>query len=52
MRGIAWAGKHPINELTDFVPPPPPRHAAGAVRARLFCSFRLNARIETGIGSA
>jgi hypothetical protein len=23
MRGIAWAGKKPITELTDFVPPPP-----------------------------
>jgi type 1 glutamine amidotransferase len=23
MRGIAWAGKKPYGELTDFVPPPP-----------------------------
>jgi type 1 glutamine amidotransferase len=23
MRGIAWAGKKPTTELTDFVPPPP-----------------------------
>jgi type 1 glutamine amidotransferase len=23
MRGIAWAGKRPITELTDYVPPPP-----------------------------
>jgi type 1 glutamine amidotransferase len=23
MRGIAWAGKHPTNELVDYVPPPP-----------------------------
>ena len=24
MRGIAWAGKKPYGELTDFVPPPQP----------------------------
>jgi hypothetical protein len=23
MRGIAWAAKHPTNELTDYAPPPP-----------------------------
>jgi hypothetical protein len=23
MRGIAWAGKKPVTELTDYVPPPP-----------------------------
>ena len=23
MRGIAWAGKKPTTELTDYVPPPP-----------------------------
>jgi len=23
MRGIAWAGKKPVSELTDYVPPPP-----------------------------
>jgi len=23
MRGIAWAGKKPYTELTDYVPPPP-----------------------------
>lgn len=28
MRGIAWAGKKPYNELTDYVPPPPRRPAA------------------------
>ena len=26
LRGIAWAGKHPVNELVDYkAPPPPPR---------------------------
>lgn len=29
LRGIAWAGKHPVNELVDYVPPPPPPHHAG-----------------------
>ncbi len=27
MRGIAWAGKRPYTELTDYVPPPPRRTA-------------------------
>ena len=26
MRGIAWAGKKPYTELTDYVPPPPRQH--------------------------
>lgn len=25
LRGIAWAGKKPVNELVDYVPPTPPR---------------------------
>jgi len=29
LRGIAWAGKHPVNELVDFVPPPPRTPGAG-----------------------
>jgi type 1 glutamine amidotransferase len=24
LRGIAWAGKHPVDELVSYVPPPPP----------------------------
>jgi hypothetical protein len=24
LRGIAWAGKHPVNELVDYKPPPKP----------------------------
>ena len=24
LRGIAWAGKHPVNELVDYKPAPPP----------------------------
>ena len=24
LRGIAWAGKHPVDELVDYVPPPRP----------------------------
>lgn len=28
LRGIAWAGKHPVNELVDYKPPAPPRPAA------------------------
>jgi type 1 glutamine amidotransferase len=27
LRGIAWAGKHPVNELTDYKPPVPVRAA-------------------------
>jgi len=23
LRGIAWAGKKPVGELTDYTPPPP-----------------------------
>jgi type 1 glutamine amidotransferase len=23
LRGIAWAGKHPLNELVDYKAPPP-----------------------------
>lgn len=30
LRGIAWAAKKPVNELIDYVaPPPPPRRQAG-----------------------
>jgi type 1 glutamine amidotransferase len=25
LRGIAWAGKHPVDELVDYKPPPPPQ---------------------------
>jgi type 1 glutamine amidotransferase len=25
LRGIAWAGRKPVNELVDYVPPPPPQ---------------------------
>jgi type 1 glutamine amidotransferase len=25
LRGIAWAGKHPVDELVDYEPPPAPR---------------------------
>lgn len=27
LRGISWAAKHPVNELIDYVPPPPPVRA-------------------------
>ena len=31
LRGIAWAGKRPVDELVDYVPPPPrPRRGAPA----------------------
>lgn len=33
LRGIAWAGKKPVNSLVDYVPPKPPRmQAQGAER--------------------
>jgi len=25
LRAIAWAGKHPVDELVDYKPPPAPR---------------------------
>jgi type 1 glutamine amidotransferase len=28
LRGISWAAKHPVNELIDYVPPPPPVRAS------------------------
>lgn len=35
LRGIAWAGKHPVDELVNYVPPPRPgRGMAAAGRAR------------------
>lgn len=35
LRGIAWAGKHPVDELVNYVPPPRPgRGMAGGGRAR------------------
>ncbi len=36
LRGIAWAGKKPVNELVDYIAPPPParRGAAPASGAR------------------
>jgi hypothetical protein len=33
LRGIAWAGKKPVDSLVDYVPPKPPRmQAPGAER--------------------
>ena len=29
LRGIAWAGKKPVDSLVDYVPPPPMRRGAG-----------------------
>lgn len=29
LRSIAWAGKHPVNELVDYQPPPRPQRPAG-----------------------
>jgi hypothetical protein len=28
LRGIAWAGKKPVEELVNYVAPPPPARAA------------------------
>jgi hypothetical protein len=30
LRGIAWAGKKPVDELVNYVPPPRPSVGAGA----------------------
>jgi type 1 glutamine amidotransferase len=32
LRGIAWAGKHPVDELVDYVPPARPAGRGGAGR--------------------
>jgi type 1 glutamine amidotransferase len=34
LRGIAWAGKRPVNELVDYVPPPRPGRGATASGGR------------------
>ena len=34
LRGIAWAGKKPVNELVDYVAPPAPVRPDGAARPR------------------